>query len=301
MSRTSIGLVAVLAVAGAASSASAATDAFRGIHVGFDTAAGVAGSPLLLRTGYGTSGAPESEQWAFRFGSTPGGQTQLQTRTARYSVDPNAPWDQARYTLLGDAPLTRAAAEGGGASPVAGWFANTSLTSAPVTHRQTVNHTGADAFIAAGRLAGGDFAWEIVGVTPLNGSPSASFAMGRLGVSNGSVADSARGLAMTAAVNDPTARTLDIFGIYDASLAGGGALADRSVFIGSGNHLHGWGFFVSAAGEYEVAMRVYDVNGVYLPSETYTFQVNSIPGPGAAAVAGLGAIMIGGRRRRVKR
>jgi hypothetical protein len=91
-------------------------------------------------------------------------------------------------------------------------------------------------------------------------------------------------------------RTLDSFGIFDASLAGGGTLADRSIFLGYGNHVEGWGFFVSQLGTYEIAMRVYDLNGKYATSESFTFQVTSVPAPGALVLFA-GAPLIARRRR----
>ncbi len=261
---------------------------FRGTHVGFDTATGAAGEQLLLKTGYGTSGAPESEMWAWRFQNGDAG-GQLQTRTKRHAEDPNAPFDIARYNLFYGAPATVIAAEGGGASPVAGWYAQSSIAANPVTHRQTFNPTGADAFVAAGRLDGGSFFYEIIGVTPLNGSPSASFAMGLLettGISN----DSERRLKTIES-------GLDVFGVFDPGQGGGGSLADRSINVGFGNHFHGWGFFLSGAGTYEVSMRVHDANGKYAASEAFSFQVTSIPAPGAVALAGVGAVGAWRRRR----
>lgn len=289
-------MIAAVVVAGMSASAMGATDAFRGVHVGFDTAAGLSGSQLLLRTGYGTTPNPgESENWAFRF-TTLSGQTRLETRTARYADDPNASWDHARYNLRFAAPATNAAGEGGGASAVAGWYAQSSLVANPVTDRQVVNNTGADAFVAAGRLVGGDFAWEILSVTPLNGSVPAKFAMGLMEATS-IVTDADRRLVTTYSVSDPNPRVLDVFGVFDPALAGGGTLADRSSQLGYGNHLHGWGWFISARGEYEVALRVYDRNGVYTPSESYTFLVNSVPAPGCGALLAIWGL-VGLRRRR---
>lgn len=149
-------------VASVAGSASGAATAFRGTHIGFDTATGTAGEQLQLRTGYGTQpGAGRSEPWAFPFASV-SGQTQLQTRSAcaRCTTDPNPPFDQASYNLKHAAPTNYRAAEGGGVSPVAGWYANSSMAADPVTDSQTFNPTGADSFVSLGRLNGGSFAWE---------------------------------------------------------------------------------------------------------------------------------------------
>ena len=51
------------------------------------------------------------------------------------------------------------------------------------------------------------------------------------------------------------------------------------------------------AGEYEIKMRVYDVNGVYAASDTFSFLVNSIPSPSALALLGLGTAVAARRRR----
>lgn len=288
MNRSIRTLITITAITTGAGSASAQATAFRGTHIGFDTLAGATGEQLLLKTGYGTSGAPESEAWAFRFENAELG-GQLQTRTARHADNPDAPFDIARYNLLYAAPATRAASEGGGSSPVAGWFAQSSITTNPVTDRQTFNPTGADAFVSAGRLDGGSFAYEIMDIETLSGSPLAKFAIGLLETS-GITTDADRRLLTSNA-------GFDTFGIINPNISGGGTLEDRSINVGWGNHFHGWGFFVSHRGVYEVTMRAYDVNGVYAASEPFTFQVNSIPAPGALATLAL-AGLAGARRRR---
>lgn len=286
MNRTILSTIAILV---AASAASAQTTAFRSTHIGFDTATGTAGDQLLLKTGYGTSGAPESEAWSYRFenGNLAG---QLQTRTERYAANATASFAQVSFNLKFDAPATRAASEGGGVSPVAGWRAFSSITAQPSSERASFNPTSGDAFVAAGRLTGGDFAYEILSVTPLAGSPVASFAIGLMETS-GITTDSQRRLKSTNL-------GLDVFGVFDAAQAGGGLLADRSIFMGNGNHFHGWGFFVSDYGQYEVAMRVYDTTGKFAASEAFTFQVNSVPSTGALAALAM-AGLTSSRRRRV--
>ncbi len=279
----------MVAACSISSFAAAQATPFRGTHVGFDTASGQPGQQLQLRTGYGTSGAPESEAWAYRFqNGIMGGQ--LQTRTQRFAENPDPAWDIARYRLLSDAPATNSALEGAGASAVAGWYAQSSLTTNPVTMRQTTNFTGGDAFIATNTLVGGSFAWEIMSVTALDGSSPASFAIGMMETS-GTTTDAARRLRRTNA-------GLDVFGVFDHNLAGGGALADRSIFLGYGNHFHGWGFFISGLGTYEITMRAYDINGVYAASEALSFQVTSVPAPGAMALLALGGAAV--RRRRAR-
>jgi hypothetical protein len=283
-------VVSALVVSSISTIALGQATAFRGTHVGFNTATGAAGEQLELVTGYGTGGAPESEQWAFRF-ATVGGQKQLQTRTARHAVDPNAPFAQASYNLKAAAPSTNV---GGGTSAVAGWYANSSMAADPVTDRQTANLTSADAFVAQGKLTGGSFAWEITSVTAKNGAPNASFAIGMVTNPSGNANNALRQLK---SVNTVGGINYDVFGMYDATQSGGGSLADRSIFLGNGNHFHGWAWFVSAQGEYEISMRVYDVNNKFAASESFTFLVNSIPGPSSLALIGLAGAVSARRRR----
>lgn len=288
MNRSIRTVTALAALTVSASLASAQATAFRGTHVGFDTLTGTSGEQFLLKTGYGTSGAPESEAWAFRFENAEMG-GQLQTRTARYADDPDAPFGIARYNLLYAAPATRADSEGGGTSPVVGWFAQSSITTNPVIDRQTFNPTGADAFVSAGHLDGGSFAYEIMDIETISGSSLAKFAIGLMETS-GIATDSDRRLLTTSS-------GFDAFGIINPNIAGGGTLESRSINVGWGNHFHGWGFFISHRGVYEITMRVYDVNGIYAASEPFTFQVNSVPTPGALATLAI-AGLAGVRRRR---
>lgn len=288
-------IVSSAALLALAAGAFAQATAFRGTHIGFTTASGQGGQQLELRTGYGTSGAPESEQWAFRFQNVAPGVQQLQTRSDRYANNPSATFSQARYNLWHDAPSNWVASENSGAtSPVNGWYAQSGMTTDPVTQRQTFNPTGADSFVATGNLLGGSFSYEIVSVLPLGDSPIASFAIGMVTNPSGNTDNAMRQLKGTNLVGSTN---YDVFGVFDANLAGGGSLSDRSINLGYGNHFHGWGFFVSQKGLYEVAMRVHDVNGVYAPSDVFTFQIDSIPAPGGLAMLAAFGI-VGARRRR---
>lgn len=283
--------ILAIALTLSAGSALGQATAFRGTHVGFTTLSGTAGEQLDLRTGYGTSGAPESEQWAFRFETVAPGVRQLQTRSARHAVDPNAPFTIAQYNLWHDAPTTSIPAEGGGASPVAGWYAQSSMAALhDVTERQTFNPTGGDAFLATGNIDGGSYAYEILDVNPLGGSPDASFALGLVVNPSGNTDNSLRQLKTSES-------GFDAFGIFDHNQSAGGSIGDRSIFLGTGNHFHGWGFFVSEKGVYEISLRVYDVNGRYEASDVFTFQVNSIPTPASAALMGLAGLAAVRRRR----
>lgn len=283
-------LITVVLIASAGSTLGQATP-FRGTHVGFTTLSGAAGEQLDLRTGYGTSGAPESEQWAFRFETVAPGIRELQTRTQRHAVDPNAPFEIAQYNLWHSAPTTYIPAEGGGVSPVSGWYAQSSMAALhDVTERQTFNPTGGDAFLATGNIDGGSYAYEILDVSPLGGSPEASFALGLMVNPAGNTDNALRQLKTTES-------GFDAFGVFDHTQASGGAIGDRSFFLGTGNHFHGWGFFVSAQGLYEVSMRAYDVNGRYTDSDVFTFRVNSVPTPASAALMGLAGLASVRRRR----
>ena len=42
---------------------------------------------------------------------------------------------------------------------------------------------------------------------------------------------------------------------------------------------------------------MYDTTGRYAPSDTFTFQVNSVPAPAAAPLLALGGVMATRRRR----
>ena len=289
-------IVSTLVLVTVSGSAFAQATVFRGTHIGFTTASATAGQQLELRTGYGTSGAPESEQWAYRFASVAPGVQQLQTRSTRHATDPNAPFAQSSFNLWHSAPTNwRAAENGGGLSPVNGWYAQSSMSALhPVTERQTFNPTGGDAFVATGNIVGGSYAYEILSVNPIAGSPLASFAIGMLVNPAGNTDNSLRQLQGTNTVGTDS---FDVLGIYDQTQASGGALGDRSIFLGNGNHFHGWGFFISERGLYEVSMRVYDTTGTYASSDIFNFQINSVPTPGVLAmlsVAGLAAT----RRRR---
>lgn len=278
-----------------ASASFGAATAFRGTHIGFTTAAGQPGDKIDLRTGYGTSGAPESEQWAFRFLPVAPGVQQLQTRSDRFVNNPTPAFELASYNLWHAAPSNwRPSENAGGTSPVNGWFAQSGMTADPVTQRQTFNPTGGDAFVATGTLTGGDFAYEIVGVQPLGSSPAASFAIGMLVNPSGNTNNALRQLQGT---NTVGSNTYDVFGAFDHTLAGGGALSDRSIFLGNGNHFHGWGFFISESGTYDVTMRVYDLSGRYASSDNFTFRINSIPAPGAAGLLSIAGLIAARRRR----
>jgi hypothetical protein len=61
MNRSIRSVIALAFITASAGLAAAQATPFRGTHIGFDTATGAAGEQLLLKTGYGTSGAPESD------------------------------------------------------------------------------------------------------------------------------------------------------------------------------------------------------------------------------------------------
>ncbi len=299
-------IVSTFAVLAMPAAALAQADAFRNAHVGFTTVSGSAGDQLLLRTGYGTSPgtgalAPqETEQYAYQFGLGVGGRTELQTR-ARYSAsDPNPPFSEARFNLFYPAPANYNPAGGSGPSPVAGWYTLSGFSTAPVTQRSTMNWTGGDSFINGPAnnptpLIGGDFAYEITSVVALNNSPIAKFALGRVDTPAGITTDDQRLLNPGNTIGSVF---YDQFGLYDMNQPAGGSLADRSIFLGYGQHVEGWRMFISTQGLYEVTMRVYDTTGKYTSSVEYSYLVNSVPAPSSLALLALGATAL--RRRRTR-
>ena len=94
--------------------------------------------------------APESEQWSYRF-ATVNGQTPVSDAECAHAADPNAPFDQVSFNLL-RRPSNYRPAEGGGVSPVAGWYAAVEHGgAASVDRARRIPIRRADAFVAAGR------------------------------------------------------------------------------------------------------------------------------------------------------
>ncbi len=127
-----------------------------------------------------------------------------------------------------------------------------------------------DFYASTGRIDGGHFSYEIVGIDTVSG-PDAIGAWGGEGHGHG----------------------LEISARSD-----GATRDDRSFHIGDpGNHPHGQFTAVSEFGVYDISLVAWDENGVYLDSDPVTFRVNVTPAPGTAALLGLGVFGVTRRRR----
>ncbi len=110
-----------------------------------------------------------------------------------------------------------------------------------------------DFYFATGRLAGGDFRYEIVSVELIGGDVS-DLAWGHFDATSGEfVAD---------------------------ALSTGATRAERSVDVGAGQHDHTQAFCLSAAyGAYDVTLIAWDANGVYADSDPVTVRIAVHPCP----------------------
>lgn len=120
-----------------------------------------------------------------------------------------------------------------------GWFAatDTTLTS--------------DFFFSTGRLAGGDFRFELEHITRLDGSPAPAVIAWCVVQSNGSLTNIAR--------------------------TDGSTRADRSFAVGAGVHLHGQYLLGDVRGTYRLSLRAWDANGIYSDSDRVTLEVRIGP------------------------
>lgn len=103
-----------------------------------------------------------------------------------------------------------------------------------------------DYFASTGRLDGGDFAWEIVGIAPV-------------------ATDVRHEPVLTWAFNGYEA-------FSDAPTREG-----RSFMVGVGGHPHGQFFAINHSGEFDVTVVAWDRNGRYLDSDPLTFRVHAAP------------------------
>ena len=124
-----------------------------------------------------------------------------------------------------------------------------------------------DFYFATGRLAGGDFRYELA-ISAVSG-PSSVIAWGLFA-----------GTTLSGSASSDVATR-----------------ADRSYDVGLGNHFHGQGFAIRDAGLYRVTLTAWDGNGVYADADPVTFLVQTAPAPGAGLVAGLAGLMAARRRR----
>lgn len=106
-----------------------------------------------------------------------------------------------------------------------------------------------DAFEGTGRLVGGNFAYEIQSLKRTTGGGPSVMAWGE--PNGSSFTFSAR--------SDGASRTA------------------RSLVVGVGSHVHGQGFALRDAGEYDVTLVAWDLNGVYTDSRPVTFHVRAAP------------------------
>ena len=120
-----------------------------------------------------------------------------------------------------------------------GWYAatDTTLTS--------------DFFFSTGRLAGGDFRFELEHITRLDGSPAPAVIAWCVVQSNGSLTNIAR--------------------------TDGSTRADRSFAVGAGVHLHGQYLLGDVRGTYRLSLRAWDANGIYSDSDRVTLEVRIGP------------------------
>ena len=120
-----------------------------------------------------------------------------------------------------------------------GWFAatDTTLTS--------------DFFYSTGRLAGGDFRFELEHIARLDGSPAPAVIAWCVVQSNGSLTNIAR--------TDGSTRTA------------------RSFTVGAGVHVHGQYLIGDVRGTYRLSLRAWDANGIYTDSDRVTLEVQIGP------------------------
>lgn len=120
-----------------------------------------------------------------------------------------------------------------------GWFAatDTTLTS--------------DFYFSTGRLAGGDFRFELENITRMDGSPAPAVIAWCVVQSNGSLTNVAR--------------------------TDGGTRAARSFVVGAGAHVHGQYLIGDVRGTYRLSLRAWDANGLYVDSDPVTLEVQIGP------------------------
>ncbi|RNC80321.1 MAG: hypothetical protein ED559_00445 [Phycisphaera sp.] len=129
-----------------------------------------------------------------------------------------------------------------------------------------------DFFAATGNLDGGDFYYELVSLTPVNG---------------GSATNAIWGFA-----EHGGGPGFDIEGSLD-----GATRIERSFGIGVGNHPHGQVTGINGTGIYDLAIVAWDANGVYADSAPVTLRINAVPAPASAALFGVAGLAAARRRR----
>lgn len=109
-----------------------------------------------------------------------------------------------------------------------------------------------DFYFGTGRLEGGDFYFEIAGVSQVTkGAQPVQFAWGEV-----------KGASLNFTATSSAASRLE-----------------RSFGVGNGKHAHGQVFAIDTPGEYEITLIAWDATGTYTDSAPVTFRVNAVPPP----------------------
>ena len=126
-----------------------------------------------------------------------------------------------------------------------------------------------DFFFPTGRLDGGDFAFEMVDVSPVSGNGSTAFGW----------AENHNGNLMNIADSD------------------GATKDDRSFWVGTNRHMHHQILSSTERGMWDVTMVAYDINGRYVDADPFTMRFSVVPAPAGLALLGAGGLVAARRRR----
>lgn len=160
------------------------------------------------------------------------------------------PAESANYVAEGGALMSGSApwrmvllTQVNAANAFQGWRAATDLTMT------------SDFYFSTGRLAGGDFRFELQSITRLDGSPVPS------GAAVGWAVVGANGTLTNVARTDGASRQA------------------RSFAVGNGGHVHGQYAFGNVPGVYRLRLIAWDANGNYLDAEPVSLEVQVGPLP----------------------
>jgi hypothetical protein len=129
-----------------------------------------------------------------------------------------------------------------------------------------------DFFAATGNLDGGDFYYEIVDFTAVDG-----------------------GSATEAFWGEEAHGGNEGFEIIASSL--GATRLDRSFRVGFAGHPHDQVTGVNGTGVYDITLVAWDASGIYADSAPVTLRLEAVPAPASAALLGLAALGASRRRR----
>jgi hypothetical protein len=79
------------------------------------------------------------------------------------------------------------------------------------------------------------------------------------------------------------------------------ALTERyegDIVADPGGHIHGRAWTVTQPGDYYVTFQLVDTDGIQAAGDPFVFHFQAVPEPGSALLLGLGAVLLGQRRRR---